>query len=209
MTDQQIQNRVRQYYEGRLRAHGPTAAGVDWKSESSQILRFDQLRHLWAGDAETSIIDYGCGYGALAGYLRSHDHRGQYVGFDLSEEMADAAITGSRALDNCWWTTDRSQLRPADFAVASGIFNVKLGARDDEWLGYMKRTIADMASLGRRGFAFNALTSYSDADKQRPDLYYANPLELFEHCRATYSRFVTLLHDYPLYEFTMIVRTAP
>jgi SAM-dependent methyltransferase len=209
MTDQQIQDRVRQYYEGRLRAHGATAAGVDWKSESSQILRFDQLRHLWAQDAETSIIDYGCGDGALADYLRTSGHRGQYVGFDLSDQMADAATSRSRRLDDCWWTSDRSQLRPADFAVASGIFNVKLDAGDEEWSGYLKRTIADMAALGRRGFAFNALTSYSDNDHQRPDLYYANPLELFEHCRATYSRFVTLLHDYPLYEFTMIVRTAP
>jgi SAM-dependent methyltransferase len=209
MTDRQIQDRVRQYYEGRLRAHGATAAGVDWKSESSQMLRFDQLRHLWAADAETSIIDYGCGYGALAAYLRTSGHRGRYVGFDLSDQMAGAAVDRSRALDDCWWTSDRSQLRPADFAVASGIFNVKLDAGDEEWSAYMNRTIADMAALARRGFAFNALTSYSDAEKQRPDLYYANPLELFEHCRATYSRFVTLLHDYPLYEFTMIVRTAP
>jgi len=209
MTDQQIQDRVRQYYEGRLRAHGATAAGVNWKSESSQTLRFDQLRHLWAADAETSIIDYGCGYGALADYLRTTGHHGQYVGFDLCDQMAEAATSRSRTLDGCWWTSDRRQLRPADFAVASGIFNVKLDAGDEERFGYMTRTIADMASLGRRGFAFNALTSHSDTDKQRPDLYYANPVEIFEHCRTTYSRFVTLVHDYPLYEFTMIVRTAP
>jgi hypothetical protein len=69
----------------------------------------------------------------------------------------------------------------------------------------MFNTIADLASLGTRGFAFNALTAYSDADRQRPDLYYADPLELFGHCR-TFSRFVALLHDYPLYEFTLLVR---
>jgi SAM-dependent methyltransferase len=209
MTDREIQDRVRQYYEGRLREHGATALGVDWKSESSQMLRFRQLERLWENDPDAGLIDYGCGYGALAGYVRSRGHRGPYTGFDISDEMAGAAVERSRSLSDCRWTSDRRQLQPADYAVASGIFNVKLNASDDEWRGYVRRTIADLASLGRRGFAFNALTSYSDADKQRSTLHYADPIDLFDHCRRTYSRFVTLMHDYPLYEFTIFVRTAP
>ena len=93
-----------------------------------------------------------------------------------------------------------------DYAVASGVLNVKQQAGDAEWASYVRETIADLAALGTRGFAFNALTLYSDAEKRRPDLYYADPLELFDHCKRTYSRFVTLLHDYPLYEFTILVR---
>jgi hypothetical protein len=70
----------------------------------------------------------------------------------------------------------------------------------------MIETIRDLASLGRRGFAFNALTSYSDADKQRTDLYYSDPTTLFDFCKRHLSRQVALLHDYPLYEFTIVVR---
>jgi hypothetical protein len=66
--------------------------------------------------------------------------------------------------------------------------------------------IEELAARATRGFAFNALTRYSDVEKRRPDLYYADPLELFDRCKRRYSRFVTLLHDYPLYEFTIIVR---
>lgn len=42
-------------------------------------------------------------------------------------------------------------------------------------------------------------------------LYYADPAELFDHCKRNYSRNVALLHDYGLYEFTVLVRkdTAP
>ena len=47
---------------------------------------------------------------------------------------------------------------------------------------------------------------YADAERKRPDLYYADPLALFDHCKRRYSREVALLHDYGLYEFTMIVR---
>ncbi len=58
----------------------------------------------------------------------------------------------------------------------------------------------------RSGFAFNCLTSYSDADKMREYLYYADPCALFDLCKRRYSRNVALLHDYGLYEFTILVR---
>jgi hypothetical protein len=31
-------------------------------------------------------------------------------------------------------------------------------------------------------------------------------MEFFHYCRQEISRYVSLLHDYPLYEWTMIVR---
>jgi hypothetical protein len=51
------------------------------------------------------------------------------------------------------------------------------------------------------------LTSYSDPGRMRPDLYYGDPREYFDLCKRKYSRHVALLHDYGLYEFTIIVRT--
>jgi SAM-dependent methyltransferase len=201
-----LRGQARDYYEHKLRTHGSTPAGVDWNSQESQELRFALLAHLWREKADASILDYGCGYGALADYLRARGHRGAYVGYDVSEAMAQAAHARLVSLTGCTVTARREDLGPADFAVASGVFNVKQDASEDAWRAYIWETIADLAELGTRGFAFNALTSYSDADKRRPDLYYADPLELFDRCKRTYSRFVTLLHDYPLYEFTIIVR---
>jgi hypothetical protein len=40
----------------------------------------------------------------------------------------------------------------------------------------------------------------------RDDLYYADPRVIFDHCKRSFSRWVALLHDYGLYEFTIIVR---
>ena len=97
-------------------------------------------------------------------------------------------------------------LSEADYTIASGIFNVKLQASSTEWEKYVLRTLEKISSLSKRGFAFNVLTKYSDTDLQRPDLYYADPLFLFDYCKTTFSRFVSLLHDYPLYEFTLLIR---
>jgi len=35
------------------------------------------------------------------------------------------------------------------------------------------------------------------------NLYYADPLILFDWCKNEISKYVALLHNYPLYEFTI------
>lgn len=206
MTSESLRAQARDYYDAKLRAHGATPAGADWNSQASQELRFRQFERLWEGEPDASVLDYGCGYGALAVYLRGRGHRGPYTGYDASEAMTEAARRHTSGLAACRFTSRRADVAPADYAVASGLFNVKQGATGGAWAAYMWETIDDLASAGTRGFAFNALTLYSDPEKRRPDLHYADPLEVFDRCMRTYSRFVTLLHDYPLYEFTIIVR---
>lgn len=196
---------VAAYYGQKLAAHGPTPAGVDWRSEESQTLRFRQLTAICDGHGPFSVIDYGCGYGELARYLRQTGLLRQYVGYDIVPEMV-AAATGLHGDRACRFTSRREELQPADFTLASGVFNVKLEAADEEWTEYVLRTIREMASLSRYGFAFNALTTASDPERRRADLYYADPRRLFDFCQRQISRFVTLVHDYPLWEFTIRVR---
>lgn len=206
MSDEAILADVEKYYSDKVRAHGATAKGVDWNSPESQQLRFDKLLTVCSDVPDTiDILDYGCGYGALADTVASRWKNFRYTGFDLSEEMLQQA----RKLHpdpRCSFVREVSQLSSAEFSVASGIFNVRLNTPADKWETYMHSTIADMARLSSRGFSFNALSAYSDADKKRSDLYYADPLYWFDHVKRNYSRHVALLHDYPLYEFTLVVR---
>jgi SAM-dependent methyltransferase len=202
-----IRSSVERYYTGRLAEHGPTHWGADWNSRESQELRFDQLLHVLGNDREFSLVDYGCGYGALAGYLTAHRGAGvRYVGFDISEAMVTTAEEIHLGLPDIRFTSDERSLAPADYAIASGVFNVRLGTPVSEWESYVNGTIKRLAILGHRGFAFNMLTSYSDPEYMREDLYYGDPLRYFDHVKRTYSRHVALLHDYGLYEFTVAVR---
>jgi len=93
--------------------------------------------------------------------------------------------------------------------LASGIFNVRLGRSDAEWFDYLQTTLDVLDRTSSLGFAFNCLTSYSDEDKKRDYLYYADPCRLFDLCKRRYSRHVVLLHDYGLYEFTILVKKMP
>ena len=94
----------------------------------------------------------------------------------------------------------------SDYSIASGIFNVRQGRSNDEWLDYIKNTLEVLNEASRLGFAFNCLTSYSDADKMSNHLYYADPCVIFDICKRRYSQNVALLHDYGIYEFTILVR---
>jgi SAM-dependent methyltransferase len=197
---------VDRYYTAKLRDHGPTPQGVDWNSRESQCLRFEQLLKLCQPGTAFSINDYGCGYGALVDYMASKDYAFSYRGVDVSEEMVLRARQLHATVPKCDFVWREVDLREADFSVASGIFNVKLNVSSEQWTRYVLDTLDRLDRISLAGFGFNMLTSYSDPNRMRPDLYYGDPCFFFDYCKKKYSLQVALLHDYGLYEFTILVR---
>ena len=186
---------------------GPSPAGADFNSEAAQTIRFRQFVRLLDFSTPFSLVDFGCGYGALASYLLALGLPIQrYVGFDISAEMIEAARAHVPTGLQSKLTTNCDDIGTADFAVASGIFNVKLQASASSWHQHVTDTLDTIARASRRGFAFNMLTSYSDRERMREDLYYGDPSWFFAYCKRKFSRNVALLHDYELYDWTMAVR---
>jgi hypothetical protein len=206
ISDQNILKEVERYYGGKIEAHGSSPRGVDWNSVESQMLRFEQLLKIHDHDEFFTLNDYGCGYGALIEYLKNKRFTFQYRGLDISERMLIKARDLYSDLNYCTFYNNEAEIIPADYTVASGIFNVRLQNDTTTWQAYILDTLSRIDALSIKGFAFNLLTSYSDAERMRPDLYYADPLFLFDYCKRHFSRSVALLHDYPLYEFTILVK---
>lgn len=203
-----ILSEVADYYSGKLAEHGDTPRGVDWNGEEGQTLRFEQLSRIISQPSGYSINDLGCGYGALFEHLNHHGEPFDYSGYDVSEEMVRAAQARYAGKPSARFAVSAEPFETADYGIASGIFNVKLGRKEAEWREYLEATLDILDRTSSKGFAFNCLTSYSDADKMRDYLYYADPCALFDLCKRRYSRNVALLHDYGLYEFTILVRKA-
>jgi SAM-dependent methyltransferase len=196
------------YYEARFAEHGPEPRGVDWKDEDSQRLRFDRLLELVPAGEPFSITDFGCGYGALVEHLEERRADFTYQGFDRAASLV-AAARELHAGAGRTFASIFDELAATDYGVASGVFNVKQEAEPAAWSAYVVDSIRELWSLCRAGMSFNLLTSYSDPDKMRPDLYYADPSFYFDLCKRELSPHVALLHDYPLWEFTVLVRRAP
>jgi SAM-dependent methyltransferase len=207
MSPPALLDQVNAYYTRRVHEYGPTPRGVDWNSADSQELRFIQLLKIVYDNQPSVLGDYGCGYGALLDFLGAQNRAYEYRGYDISDAMCAAARSRHGADVGAGFSVNEESLRGCDFVVASGIFNVRLKTPVADWKAYVFETVGRLASLGQRGFAFNCLTSYSDAERMRPDLFYADPCELFDYCKRRFSRNVALLHDYGLYEFTLLVRT--
>jgi SAM-dependent methyltransferase len=203
MSSVDIASRVAEYYSGKLREHGATHRGVDWSTAESHTLRHAQFLRLVDGAGADSVLDYGCGYGSLGEYLESAGRPLRYQGYDVAEEMVAAA----RERHPGWsFSSHRAALEPADVVIASGIFNVLADTPAERWRDYTLDTIRDLAALARRGIGFNMLTSYSDPERMEDRLYYGDPAFYFDWCKRHLSRQVALLHDYGLYEFTILVR---
>jgi cyclopropane fatty-acyl-phospholipid synthase-like methyltransferase len=198
--------RVDEYYTSCLLRHGTSPRGVDWNSQESQELRFSQLLQVCPVTEHFSLLDYGCGYGALADFVEAVGYDCQYTAYDISKAMIDCAGKRHASRSWCSFSSDISELRTSDYLVASGIFNVKLSHGTETWRDYVTTTLHTLNSLAAKGFAFNMLTSYSDAERMRDDLHYADPTAVFDYCKRNFARNVALLHDYGLYEFTILVR---
>lgn len=197
---------VAAYYSGKLADHGDTPRGVDWNGADSQALRFEQLAKVIMQPHGFSLHDLGCGYGAFCEFLETRFRDFHYHGHDVSADMVAAARRRLAGRPQVSLSHDAQLATPADYSIASGIFNVRLQRTDVEWRTHVETTLDLLSDASRQGFAFNCLTMYSDQDRMRPDLHYADPLALFDRCKRRYSRQVALLHDYGLFEFTIIVR---
>ena len=201
-----ILENINHYYTDKIKIYGATPKGVDWNGEESQFVRFEQLSKIINKDI-FSINDIGCGYGKYFEYLQNRFLNFNYYGFDLSQEMINNAKSlysnkggGFMQVDNL------ENIEKADYSVASGIFSVKMEHNESEWLSYILSTLEQMNEKSIRGFSFNMLTKYSDKEYMRDDLYYADPLFIFDYCKRNFSKQVALLHDYGLYEFTILVK---
>lgn len=194
------------YYSDRIRKYGATNQGVDWNSIESQELRFAQLAKIFADDDDFSICDYGCGYGGLVDYLHRMGKCFQYFGVDVSAAMIEKGQDLYRKDKQVHFLHGSELLADYDYVVSSGIFNVRGEKTDNLWKEYMLEVVQSFQNHARKGFAFNCLTKYSDLDKMKNYLYYADPLFWFDYAKNNYSKNVALLHDYGLYEFTILVR---
>lgn len=197
---------VKAYFKRCIVEHGSNPRGVDWNSTTAQEVRFEQLLQVVNTTSPFSILDYGSGYGALAEYIEKRGLVADYLGYDIVEEAVELAQKLHQASANRKFSSDAATLPSVDYVVASGIFNVRSESTFDDWTAYVVETLTRFDQLSKKGFASNFLTKYSDTDRMRPHLYYADPMYLFDYAKRHFSRNVALLHDYDIYDFTLIVR---
>lgn len=192
------------FYEDRYQRYGYDHKTVGWSSWEQQALRFRVLSEI-APLHDSTICDIGCGFGDLLDYLRANAWLRAYYGYDLSPSLIREA--GNRHLQpDCAFAVgdilEEGFQGTADYFMASGTFNYRMR----ENIQFTRRMLAKMFALARKGVAVNFLSTY--VDYQDPINYHHDPGEIFAIAKQL-TRFVTLRHDYPLWEFTLYLYKAP
>lgn len=200
--------KIEQLYSTNIKQYGTCSKSVGWRDWHSHRLRFQKLVQVVDSTNNTrgiTVNDYGCGYGAMFIFLvnESGIRIKSYHGYDISSDMlkqASQLIRDRRA----HFVLGNKITRVADYSFVSGTFNVRFCASNYRWKNFIIRTINDMARKSTKGFAFNLLSTYVDWKAEH--LYYGDPLYFFDYCKRNISRYVVLVHDYPLYEWTILVK---
>lgn len=195
--------KVKDLYDQNLEQFGIDSKSVGWSTPESQELRFHKLLSMIDKSEPFSINELGCGYGELYKYAEQNQYPlDLYRGYDISQKMLDAGshyIQSEKAI----WKLGATIDEVADYTITSGIFNVKFDHQQDSWEDYIKQTLKNMFDHSSKAISFNLLTKYVDFEAR--NLYYADPGYFFDYCKKNLSRYVSLLHDYNLFEWTMIV----
>ena len=205
MNKDEIFELVSEYYDFTVSTYGPTPKGVDWRDHSSQMRRLENLLEIVDTDKSFSILDYGCGYGALLDLLNQNYPHFTYFGTDLSKNMMN--LLRSRLIDQeNVFAIDLEQARKKeyDFVLASGVFNIMFSGYK-EWEEYVYHSLDVLFQLSRMGYATNFLSSYSDESYQKANLYYMDPEKVLKYVLQNHSKKVRVIHEADLYDFSVLV----
>jgi len=185
-------NDLKNYYQQLLNQHGDDIQSVQHVSRASQFKRFEILHAI--DESAKSILDIGCGLGDMYQYLLNNNFKGQYLGVDfladfikLSEEKYKNNL---QANFQCCDLTQQDIPQGYDYILLSGVFNNKMPNNEE----FMLNTLKKMYKSANKGIAFNAMSTY--VDYQDEQLYYTDPLAIFDFCKRHLNAAVTLKHDY-------------
>ena len=185
-------------YNERYKKFGRDIRTVGWSNKRDQVLRFDVLFRGLDLRGKT-ILDVGCGLGDLVPYLEQRtDGNFNYIGIDVAGELIKDA-QAAHFFPNCRFSKGdlfSVDLPLVDISVLSGALSLKRNGIEN----YARDTLQHMIRLSRMATALNFLTSY--VTFEAPQNQYYQPEKVFSWAKECSKR-VNLIHDYPLYEFTI------
>ncbi|CAJ38262.1 class I SAM-dependent methyltransferase [Methanocella arvoryzae] len=184
------------YYGSKLEQYGYDTRSLGW-IPGGRKARFTALSEIGGLDG-CSILDVGCGFGDLYGFLVGRGLKVDYTGIDINPkfiEIARREYPGARFIAGDF--DDCCPGEEYDWAFAAGIFTIRIS--DNE--AFAKSMLQKMLAASRKGIAVDfLLPTYSGQDTYwRPA-----PEDMLRFCR-TLSRRVALRCDYMADEYCVYV----
>lgn len=173
------------YYDRLVAGHDDDRAAVGWHTSYAQDVAFLSLTALDGLVDGVSVLDLGCGLGAMKTFF---DRRGlavRYTGYDISSKMVEGAR--GRHPDVRFEVRDILKDPPKetfDFVLASGLLTYRVGDQGQ----YTRDMIRRMYALCDTAMAFNLLSGYTflqspALQRDANDLDYGWPDVTYRFCK--------------------------
>ena len=135
---------------------------MGWRTSYSQDVAFLSLSRMEGLRDGASVLDVGCGLGALHSFLLRRGLAVHYTGIDISPKMIEAAQKRHPGVRFEVRDILRNPPRDRyDFVFCSGALSLRLPHQKE----YVCDMIATMYGLCSGGLAFNMLSAYSYIEK--------------------------------------------
>lgn len=198
MTDMDAE-RLTGLYETRFAEFGLDVRSVGWGSIQDQQMRFEILCR-GIDLRGKRVLDLGCGLGDFVPWADERfggDY--EYHGMDISASLVQAAKGryGSAKRKFSVETLEGDRNFPEyDVVIVSGAFTFKVSDNMELMRGMLRRAW----SVAREAVSCNFMSTYCDFQLEKN--FHYHPEGVFTYAKSL-SRFVNLIHDYELYEFTV------
>lgn len=205
----QIDAATKARYDARFTRHGVSHRTLGWGSREQQAYRFAQVLQC-ADFAGRSILDVGCGFGDLLGYLKQQQVPiAGYVGIDVNPEFVRVAAANypEAEFHAISLTSLEDAALRSDLVVMLGLLNFRQQSLDNQV--YAREMVARAFALSRETLICDFLSSRRSSIYPPEDfVYYYEPAFVLE-LGLDYSGDVALKHDYepiPQREMLLVVR---
>jgi len=197
--------RIVNLYESRYDEYGHNHNTVGWGSKIDQILRFDVLcRNINLKGKR--ILDVGCGLGDLVPYIEDvTDGDFHYTGIDVAPSLIAAAkkkFQHPNVQFKCGDISSSLGESMFDVSILSGALNYRI----NDNIGNTEMVLSELFKITKETMSVNFLSSY--VDYQEDKNFHYSPEAMLSFAKSL-STWVSIYHDYPLWEFTIQVRHNP
>jgi SAM-dependent methyltransferase len=176
------------HYRRLFEEHGDDPRASQWSPEGQ---RFRLAKLLEIGDLTgCSVLDLGCGLGAMYPLLRDRFPGIRYEGIDLVPEAV--AFAGGKYPDARFRVVnllEETILERYDYVLSSGVFNNAMAEGS-----FLEPLLERAWEVTLRGLGFNFISTH--VNQTQPEMAYHDPAAVLDFCLRRLSRRATLQHHY-------------
>jgi 2-polyprenyl-3-methyl-5-hydroxy-6-metoxy-1,4-benzoquinol methylase len=195
--EKKISKKIYDYYQNLFEHYGLSPRSVGWGTKNGkQSIRFEILCGI-GNLSNSSMLDVGCGFGDLYGFLKSKKIKLNYHGIDINENLIEM---GKKIYPNAFLEYRDFEIqkfnKKFDWVLSSGITS------HGSTYSHLTNIMKEMFNICKKGFSMNFVSN--NVNYKSNDLFYSSPEKIISIVKKFSNRYV-LRHDYMPYEFTLYV----